>query len=101
MKKDFALTKKYHLTDRLVEYLSLTAMGFSNDKIAEILCVEKTTVKKSLEEMFLKFHAVDRTSMVDIAREYGILTNEIKYHIALKYNIHLPFKDEERYISAK
>ena len=89
----------YHFTDRQIEYLALTSMGFVNKKIASILCTEETTVKKILEELFVKLNAVDRTSMVDNARVYGILTDKTKYKVANKYNINLPITKEERYIS--
>lgn len=87
-----------HFTDRQIEYLALTSMGFANKKIASLLYVEETTVKKTLEELFVKLNAVDRASMVDNAREYGVLTDEIKYKVADKYNVHLPIAKEERHV---
>lgn len=92
---------KYNFTYRRIEYIALASMGFTNKKIAEILNVEETTVKKTFEELFAILGAVDRTSMVDNARELKVLDNEIKHRIADKYDIILPISHEERFAVSK
>ena len=101
MNTNIGIKIEYHFTERKIEYISLTAIGLTNGRIAEILCVEETTVKKTLEELFTILNAVDRTSMVDNAREYGIFTDEIKHKVADKYNIKLPIAYEERFAVLK
>ena len=88
---------KYNFTYRRIEYIALASMGFTNKKIAEILNVEETTVKKTFEELFVILSAVDRTSMVDNARELKVFDDEIKHRIADKYDIKLPISHEERF----
>ena len=91
----------YHITDRKIEYIALAAMGYENKRIAEILCVQETAVKQMLRELFIELNGVDRASMIDNAREYGIFTNEIKHKAAAKYNITLPISYEERFAVSK
>lgn len=64
------------LTQRETEYLSLVAMGFKNKQIGLILSVSINTVKKTLENIFLKLHAIDRANAVAIAFIHDILTPE-------------------------
>ena len=95
------INTKYNFTDRRIEYIALASMGFSNKRIAEILNVEETTVKKTFEELFAVLSAVDRTSMVDNARELKIFNDEIKHIVADKYDIILPITYEERFAVSK
>lgn len=101
IKSDFSTPKETKaeegciLTNRLVEYLVLAALGFGNSKIAKILCVEISTVKKSFEAIFKKIHAVNRASMIDIGWTHGIINNSVKHQIINKYHINYPIKRHE------
>ncbi|MCD7780905.1 MAG: helix-turn-helix transcriptional regulator, partial [Candidatus Gastranaerophilales bacterium] len=64
------------LTDRECEFLCLAAMGFKNKQIAYILSVSKSTVKKTLENIFQKLFAKDRANAVAIAFIHDFLTPE-------------------------
>ena len=91
------LIAKSALTERQKEYLVLAAFGFSNTKIADILCVEECTVRKSLEAIFDRIGAVDRGSMINLAWILDILDLHIENQIAQKYNIVVPIEYTDRY----
>lgn len=75
------------LTERGIEYLSLVALGNKNKEIAVILSVSNSTVKKSLESIFLKLNAKDRAHAVTIGFVHNILTPYQLSEISLKYNL--------------
>lgn len=80
-------TNTYNLTCREAEYLALVAMGFKNVEIAKIFFVSKNTVKKTLENIFLKLLAKDRANAVAIAFLHGQLNNCILTQTLEKYNL--------------
>lgn len=77
----------YNLTSREAEYLALVAMGFKNIEIAKIFIVSKSTVKKTLENIFIKLLAKDRANAVAIAFLHGILNNYVLAKTLEKYNM--------------
>ena len=96
MDKSSIIIIEYDFTEIKIECIALVSMGISNKRAAKILHVTVSYIKKILEELFLVLHGVDRTSMVEQAREYGIFTNEIRHRTAAKYNIKLPITRAER-----
>ena len=85
--KSLLVTEKSILTAREVEYLSMVAFGFKNRMIADILFVSKSTVKKTLENIFKDLNAKDRANAVAIAFVHEIITPESLETIAKKYNL--------------
>ena len=67
----------YILTRREIEYLALAALGCENLKIAATLVVSRSTVKKTLENVFRKLKARNRTHAVSKAFTLGILTPQL------------------------
>ena len=65
------------LTEREIEYLSLIALGCENLEIATKLAVSRSTVKKTLENVFRKLKARNRAHAVSIAFTLGILTTQL------------------------
>lgn len=61
------------LSERELEVLSLIADGLSNREIAERLVVSVGTVKKHLNNIFLKLDAHSRTQVIASARKYNLL----------------------------
>lgn len=55
------------LTRREQEFLHAAAMGLKNHEIAKKFLVSEHTVKKTLENIFVKIEAKDRTNAVAIA----------------------------------
>jgi LuxR family maltose regulon positive regulatory protein len=62
-----------HLSERELEVLRLIADGASNRDIAEALVVSLGTVKKHLNNIFLKLDAHSRTQVIAIARKHNLL----------------------------
>ncbi len=88
----------YNLTIREAEYLVLVAMGFKNSEIARIFIVSKSTVKKTLENIFLKLYAKDRANAVALAFLYGILNDSVIIETLEKYRLEkLIVQKYERY----
>ena len=83
--------QKCILTPREIEYLGLVALGFHNYQIAQILCVSFFTVKKTLENIFNKLHAIDRASTVTIAFIHNILSTKVLTQIVITNNLRIPF----------
>lgn len=75
------------LTCREVEYLALAALGYHNYQIAQILYVSFSTVRKTLEKIFFKLHAMDRANAVAIAFVHRILSAEILTQVIRYYDI--------------
>ena len=73
------------LTEREIEYLSLISMGLKNHMIAEIMYVSFSTVKKTLEVIFRKLGAKDRTNAVVLSFEHKILDFEVIKRVRTKY----------------
>ena len=61
------------LSERETEVLHLIAEGASNREIAQELVLSLGTVKKHLNNIFLKLDAHSRTQAVAIARHYNLL----------------------------
>ena len=75
------------LTHRKIEYLSLAALGYSNQETAKTLLVPENTVKKALETIFDKLEAKGRTNAVMIAFINNILNQDIINKTKEKYKI--------------
>ena len=61
------------LSERELEVLALIAEGASNREIAQALFVSVGTVKKHLNNVFLKLDAHNRTEAIAIARQHNLL----------------------------
>jgi DNA-binding NarL/FixJ family response regulator len=61
------------LTDREQEVLRLVAKGLSNSELAEVLHVSMPTVKTHVSRILTKLGARDRTQLVVIAYESGLV----------------------------
>lgn len=84
----FILSKENNiLTSREIEYLSLIALGFKNKMIANTLFVSKSTVKKTIENIFEDLNAKDRANAVAIAFAHKIITPESLIQIMKKYKL--------------
>ena len=75
------------LTDREIEYLALVALGYKNNVVAQCLSVAETTVKKTLEKIFKKLNAKDRTNAVAIAFIHNFLNSDILSESKQKYSL--------------
>lgn len=75
------------LTSRKIEYLSLAALGCKNYMIADLLCVSKSTVKKTFELIFEDLNAKDRANAVAIAFAHKIISVQSLSIIAKNFNI--------------
>lgn len=62
------------LTDRELEVLTLIAQGLSNAEIAEQLFISPTTAKTHVSRIISKLDAKNRTQLVVIAYENGIVS---------------------------
>ena len=85
--KNLLIVEKSILTNRKLEYLSLIALGFKNKRIAETLFVSKSTVKKTIENIFKDLNAKDRANAVAIAFVHNIINAEFLTRIADKYKL--------------
>ena len=75
------------LTPRELEYLSLVALGFTNPQIAKKLIVSRSSVKKTLENIFRKLGAHSRANAVARAFMHKLLSEELLSQISEKYHI--------------
>ena len=73
------------LTNREIEFLCLVSLGYKNNIIANNLFVAKSTVKKTLENIFKKLKARDRANAVAIAFMHNLITAEILTELEKKY----------------
>jgi DNA-binding NarL/FixJ family response regulator len=70
LRPDVALDR---LTPREREVLTLVALGYSNDQIAEQLYISPTTAKTHVNRTMMKLDARDRAQLVIIAYENGVI----------------------------
>lgn len=75
------------LTPREIEYLGLVALGYHNNEIARTLYVSFYTVKKTLENIFDKLHAIDRANAVAIVFIHKILNVAVLTDLVQTYKI--------------
>jgi DNA-binding CsgD family transcriptional regulator len=68
-----AMTRHEPLSKREQEVLHLAAAGLSNREIAERLVIERATVKKHLEHIFIKLEVHNRTSAIARARTIEVI----------------------------
>lgn len=61
------------ITPRQVEVLELIQSGFSNKKIADILCISETTVKSHVKALFQAMQSKNRFECVRFAEQLGLL----------------------------
>ena len=88
--KILTISQQAVLTERELEYLSLVALGLRNKIVANYLCVSVSTVKKTLENIFRKLNAKDRTNAVAIAFLHNLITSKFITKICDKYNLNNP-----------
>ncbi|MFZ3070667.1 MAG: LuxR C-terminal-related transcriptional regulator [Anaerolineaceae bacterium] len=62
------------LTARETEVLELVARGRSNSEIAQDLCISINTVKRHLNNVFMKLGVTTRVQAIRVARQRGIIT---------------------------
>jgi DNA-binding NarL/FixJ family response regulator len=62
------------LTEREREVLSLVAQGLSNAELAEMLHISLPTAKTHVSRILTKLGARDRTQLVILAYELGLVT---------------------------
>ncbi len=73
------------LTERCLEYLTLSGLGFSNEEIADILNVTSSCAKISLTNAYSKLKAANRTHSILIACLNNIITDKTCESILEKY----------------
>ena len=61
------------LTGREIEILEHMAMGYSNEKLADQLCLSVHTVRFHLRNIYWKLGAHNRTQAVALARRFGFI----------------------------
>ena len=90
-KLNYILLKEHNaqivLTQRKIEHIVLAASGFTNQEIAQILFISKSTVKKTFEDIFKKLNVRDRANLVHKAWALGLLDSNIEKQILIRYNI--------------
>jgi DNA-binding NarL/FixJ family response regulator len=62
------------LTAREREVLELIAQGLSNAEIAEVLTLERSTIKTHVQRILTKLGARNRVEVVIVAYEWGLIT---------------------------
>ena len=75
------------LTNREIEFLCLVSLGYKNNIIANNLFVAKSTVKKTLENIFKKLKARDRANAVAIAFMHNLITKELLTEFEKTYSL--------------
>lgn len=64
------------LTRRQVEIISLMDQGFSNQEIADLLCLSKATIKTHINKLFRHFNVTNRINCLRAAKQQaGALRN--------------------------
>ncbi len=88
VKNDLILENRtFLLTSRKTEYLSLVTLGCKNKRIANILYVSLSTVKKTFENIFKELNAKDRANAVAIVFTHNIINTKILADIKSKYKL--------------
>ena len=68
-----AARKKYGLTKKEIEVLTLMADGMSNDEISQKLVIEKSTTKAHVHSILQKLYLTNRTKAVVMAIKEGLV----------------------------
>lgn len=75
------------ITVREVEYIALAGLGYETDAIGKILCVQSSTVKKTLGNIYKKLNAINRSNAISIAFVSGLLTEKNLKQTQEKYRL--------------
>lgn len=70
------MSKNFNLTNREVEILKYTAMGYTNSNIAKKLTISSHTVKIHLENIFAKLNIHNRIQATVVAIKNNIIDLE-------------------------
>ena len=62
-----------HLTDRQLKLLELAARGFTNQEIADQLCVSLITIKKQFSEIFTRLNVSNRSEAIGLALQRNVI----------------------------
>ena len=66
-------TSPESLTTREIDILGKVAKGFSNEDLADQLCLSVHTIRFHLRNIFMKLGAHNRTQAVALARHFGLI----------------------------
>ena len=69
-------SRSERLTSREMDVLECIAKGFSNQDIAQALCVSEKTVKNHLTNIFRKLNVNDRTQALVYVLKHKIISLE-------------------------
>lgn len=75
VRKEFAPAKRYQLTAREIEIISLITQGCMNRDIAQSLAISEQTVKRHLTNIFNKVGMSNRLELALFALEHGLVRN--------------------------
>lgn len=75
VRKEFAPAKRYQLTGREIEIISLITQGCMNRDIAQSLAISEQTVKRHLTNIFNKVGMSNRLELALFALEHGLVRN--------------------------
>jgi DNA-binding NarL/FixJ family response regulator len=75
VRKELAPAKRYQLTGREIEIISLITQGCMNRDIAQSLAISEQTVKRHLTNIFNKVGMSNRLELALFAIEHGLVRN--------------------------
>jgi DNA-binding NarL/FixJ family response regulator len=62
-----------NLTSRETTILDMLSKGYSNDEIAQVLCLSKLTVKTHIKNIFKKLNVNNRTEAILVGLQLGLI----------------------------